>query len=684
MTDSSSLSYEAWTELLCRAFYGPGISGRPAFLAVDDARLAALADAADARGATANLVAAIRTYGGVRGFRTILDASRRWRQAGMHGCPPALPLLAVAVIAASRMADDGIVRKTNYYRRFWEVFGQEGSGLFPAYDLVIPALWRDLDAWIRSGADGARGISTIKRHSRLVNIGYALSQALFRASDRQALTYFFHLVGAGTGRAIPAATLLQMLRLWAPRSQRFSVGAQHMIKDPGFESQVMAIVEAELALWDGQLRDERGRLEGLIRIAWDWDERMPITSYAERRDGFPETFEATEPDGTAVALTSRGKVAGWYDEPPLTVNANLLAVGAQLTMGSFSLRLPVEPVLVLSYNDQLGTWLSVGRFVPGQTQLVLTRFVTSALIEALESVSQPGLSGPMTSRLLPEGWTYFKNFRWHGPSVSAATQSIAHLFPTTVAATRLVGGLRLSALASLYLYGGEPDLELEPPEEVASLVIDRVPMLEWKTRPGASATDLKSTSVRLRSFAIKPGPHEVSVGRETLRFSSTEGLAAAQMTSDPEIWWEVSRPGQPKGQTAEVRICGAMVHGALARDRPESIAMPAGRRLYLLLGPVPGEYLEMRQPAIARRLAKAYYSPEFEVIPPFKAVWLLTKSTYLGWEVRLLDYVEPQPYGTAAKPDPERWRRALERFAPVDSEARALWDKYRAAARGGS
>src|SRR5207237_9475975 len=109
-----------------------------------DSLIAALDGSGGQAGGVASLVQASRSsltpasYG--NRFARIERESVGWKVAGGEGDPPALPLLALAVLAATHMgAADGI-GTNNYWRRFRDLLGFADSDL-KGREAAFPALW---------------------------------------------------------------------------------------------------------------------------------------------------------------------------------------------------------------------------------------------------------------------------------------------------------------------------------------------------------------------------------------------------------------------------------------------------------------------------------------------------------------------------------------------------------------
>src|SRR6266540_4111863 len=300
-------SYEEWTERHCAHFFDPSNADEPVTFFVDDEVVWQLAGTKTAEQGVERLVSAVGSRLGTEAagnlFRRIERDCVRWKRLNPDACPPSLPLLAVAVLAATHMARTERVPPHNYYRRFRDLLGLVGTGMPSGYDEAIPMMWRHLDWWLDYQKRGRLGASTIGEHYFYVNIGYALSQALFRESDRQQLTQFFRWLGLRPGDSIGPAELLSYYRAWAPGSN-LSRGARTMAQDAHFAEQLERILTLAFGAWDGRVRDEAGRRAAEIVITLCLGTRPTMGLAAECPEGFPRLGTFMMPTGRQIQLSS--------------------------------------------------------------------------------------------------------------------------------------------------------------------------------------------------------------------------------------------------------------------------------------------------------------------------------------------------------------------------------------------
>ena len=97
----SELSYDDWAEALAAFFFDEAHAGDEILFAVDERSLSEVCGLPE-REAVESLSNAVRSVVGRRwGVATIAQLVRAWRRRGSTGAHPALPLLALTVLAGS-------------------------------------------------------------------------------------------------------------------------------------------------------------------------------------------------------------------------------------------------------------------------------------------------------------------------------------------------------------------------------------------------------------------------------------------------------------------------------------------------------------------------------------------------------------------------------------------------------
>jgi hypothetical protein len=654
---------------------------------VDDDLLGALEGSGDPEVGVASLTSAVRTrlspdsYG--RRFGRIDSESMSWKASGATGCPPSLPLLAIAVLAATRMAREQGIAKHNYWKRFRDLLDLHEANDLKGLNEVLPGLWQQLTWWLDDHHQGRFGRSTVEDDPWWTIIGYALSQALFRESDRQHLTDLFRKIGLVPQEQANPRELLQYFKAWAPGSP-LSPGAKHMAADERYDERLTAILVDEASRWDGVLRDERGRKLGSLVLAYEPTPRPTYMIAAERPLGFPEQA-AFVGNGASRLLTA--SIEGWYRETwPL--DQEWLTHGLRLEADELVLAYRPTPVVPLARNRVLGCWASVSRVEPGEKYVVL---VDKRYAEAVETFLCNHARDEWkreADAFAPPSWVLFTGVVIEESLAEIPAAPLAAIAPRLRERPTLKGGLQVDAAVGLYLCGGEPDLWLPS-------------LLEAKTVVSVDRTVLEATAgqrISLAAHRLPAGAHEVKVGAATLHFSTTRHLRArtppgagtlghALVRSDAhyEAVSAGATPLDPEREDGEVAVAGAHLIGAEA-DLPASrptIVLPLEAQGYRLAGAAPGEVVEPRQPTRPVWLDTAGDGPlfpiGFEVSPDFDAVWVVVERSGRT-TARLRRPVPPVQGSATASAKTNEWCSVFDLEPDLDGDARDLWLQYRAVA----
>jgi hypothetical protein len=681
------LTYEDWTDRLCKHFFREERAQQPVTFFVDDELLGRLEGSGNVQQGVRSLTTALNfklgqgPHGGR--FNRIDAECTLWKVRGAAGCPPSLPLLAVAVLAATRMARDQGIAINNYWKRFRDLLGLHDNNDLNGINDVLPGLWNQLTWWVDQHHRGNLGLSTISEHPWWTVIGYALSQALFRESDRQYLTDLFQKIGLLPGDDPNAQELLQYFKAWAPGSA-LSAGAKQMAQDAHYDKRLAAILLDEASEWDGVLRDERGRKMGALVLAYEPAPRPTYTVAAERPPGFAERaiFRSTT---RQWQLTP--SIEGWYSET-WALDPRWLREGLRLESGDFVLAFKSSSVLPLARNRILGCWASVRRVEPGEKYAVLTEARYAAPVEAFLSEHARDEWKREGQAFSPLGWVLFTGVVIEESLPELPPEPLAILAPRVRERPTLRGGLRLDDALGLYLVGGEPDLWLPSLLEPATAVsIDGRPV-------AVSAGE----RIALAERRLPAGQHELIVGAAILHFTTTDWLREGISPGNGTLGHRLSRQdghyvAESVGamelalelQPGEVAVSGAHLVGASA-DLPQSqetILLPLEARRYWLIGARPGDIQEPREPARPRWLDKAgdgaLYPIGFETKAPFDVAWVVVERHDQSI-ARLRMRIPPLMITETRSRKINDWCTVFDADPDLDEGDRQLWLEYRAAA----
>lgn len=669
--------YEKWQNLLSDAFLLP--HDGPTVLFLDDSEISRLLPGTEDAGRhLADAVRSrVRPSEGRSMFSSLITAYRQWQRGSQTEPPPVLPVIAITVLAATRMRSDSEARSTNYYLRLAQALLpdgtpeeterlrndlREGGGFLDAVEM-----WRGLHSWLEA-QDGTVGISTIRNHPHLQRIGYPLSQALVRHSDRLALTRFFRALDFHPGPAPDADVILGALDIWTATLQnRLSDGFMRALIDTDIRPLLTAVVEAHAQAWDGRVLTSDGKQRIAMRLSIDldsWQTRwlFPVPA------GGPEALVVLDPDGgQRVELTTTTDNVHYTARSGSVVNAERLSSGVQLRGMDFSAEFPPSPVIFLLPDPQTGAWSSVPGMLPFEEHLVAISGAHAK--EFQEVLSEAATDGwrliPQRGSVLVPGYALFQGVRFtNGQALDRALSRLPNLrrigaAPAVIPRARLVRGLPIATTISRthYLVGGEPDLLLPsgPDPRLAAVTIDgRREQLRANGFP-----------LELRRFVSGTGRHIANVDAQELAYTTLEeGPDPAQPIGTGTLGW--TGDAQMSGSDQALAVVGARVTAmtnmipVLARlGRDESWLLHRDGRTERVTETAP--------PSFLAGIDVEIHSPSFEISARASARWLAQRRG-VRWHLTEIGPADPSEH-TLDIDVLEVWKRACS-----DANGAQLWN----------
>jgi hypothetical protein len=652
------LDYDDWADLLAWHFFKPGNAGRAVFLFVDDDLVAELAQKDDPAEAVADLVAAVRMRLRPEDpFRDLLFEGMEWFQRRTTGSPHCLPLLAISVLAATRMERDGAVGANNYYVRFRELLRLEGRGRPAGYDWALPQLWIGLDHWLNKVMRGDLGRSTIRGHHHWVNVGYAYSQALFRASDRDKVEEFLADGALRPGQPLDGEALLERFIGWSDDARGLSPGLRRMLSDKTLHETLRDIITDVAAGWNGSAPSRGRRTPLQMRMVRDRLGRRSIDLVARRHPGDPALLEATDPrTGTLMRIEGTDS---WYDRVPVTLTPELLRSGMTLRAEPMELSFRPQPVRVLVEQPAAGGWISASAALAGFPVVVLAAdhlrdavetYLGAAADDAWDTFSLPGQTGWfVTSAISLKAARPIAD----DPRLGALTVAASDIFD-------LAGGLPLGGKS--YLVGGPPDVVVGKGVGVPSLPVMVDGRLVGEAEPGVPLS--------LTSEELTVGDHEIVVGPARRSVHMRVSQEAVR-----DVYPTVFRLTLPQGS---LHIRGAGLDWRPHDLTPSDVApvvVPRGGQ-HVLLGSSDGQCLtpSWARPRWMHRVP--LHPVRYEVWPSFAPVWLITKRRSHMSVTLLRDAPPTGADSTRTQSEVEAWaawlRRIDQSLVPVPARDRWL------------
>lgn len=627
-------SYRIWNEALVAHYFNEDACGRPAYLSVDDEDLAEIAGANgwDA-GGTCLAVAVRQRLGAGSTLYPLAREAREWRQAGAHGTPPFVAVLALCVLAGSRMAADleaGIAGHA-YYARLNPLLSRDvGAGQPPGFE-TLGDVWENLNRWLGEDLEGRLGLPTARTRPHPRHIWWPISQCLLRAADRRRLPDFFGAVRLDPGTDISEPQLWTLLRNWAKPGCGFTEQGLRTIELAADDvaEQVTSIVKRELAAWDGELRDAQGRRRGEVVLLAEklaGGRRVTLRFVARRPAGFPEAGWINHA-GEHLELGAGGDQ--WFGPLPIAVTDRTLRDGFKLTNGKLALSYePSKAIPLRASFEPVSGWLSARQATAVEEHLVLAHSSAEPELRAfLKSHAQNHWQLIRPAGNVPEGWLVGLGVSITG-AVLHAPPELSRLAPRLNTATRMEGGLEVAK--GQYLLGGEPDLWITVAEgETCDVEID-------------SAVKRFQTGViplRLSGLGFEPGRHTISAGGITRIVTTFGGFPVIRTAGTGCLGHEFHRHAHYRPATiiagevalgqiprGTLQVSGALINGR-ADDLPVTQYPPILLRtgfLFVLIGARPGEVLQVRRVRDPEWLATLELGAQFFDCPvPFPVQWII-------------------------------------------------------------
>lgn len=627
--------YLRWQEMLADYFLVPQDGALVLF--IDDDELRKIApDLEDPAGDLAQTVREVSSD--VRGayFGRVARACRVWKGGDRALPPPVLPVLAMTVLAATRMRSDEQALSTNYYRRLAESLEpgacasrltQLKAEIDGSAFLEVVEMWSALDEWIDEQA-GRVGVSTIRTHERLTRIGYPQSQALLTRSDRAELTRFFAALRISESGLPDENSMLRALEVWtSARANRLGDTFMEALHGADTKGLIAAVVLACAAAWDGQVITRDGRRHIAIRLAIDLEEWT--TSWL-----FPVQDGAAEPIVLGGLIVGEEPVTLTSDPPsryyavgnaPL-VNIQHITHGLRLRGSDYAAEFPRAEVLIFARDADTGAWSSTSGITPYETHLIAAAGAESAAVSrVLGAAAESGwATRNQRSRPLLPGFVLFEGVRFTGDGALQEALSdepglrALGVAPTLIPRARFVRGLPLDRdlAPNHYLLGGEPDLLLPTEEEPRMVALS----LGGKE----DSVPANGFPFEIRRWPLPEGATEVIAEGQKLSFTLVvESVVDAAPKGTATLGWDEN--GKLGALTATPKIIGAVVSGAFAAT---SVMCRRGRdETWLLLdGGNAQRVVEPSPPAFTSAAGYSFAPGYFEVPAPQAARWLAQRS----------------------------------------------------------
>jgi|GEM_PF-5682322 len=477
-------NYSKWNELIASHFFSEKFEDRPVYLDISDQLLAAFSEKLDLSVIdTVNDFknSIISTLSRSSVFNPHLLNAFKWKKRSEEETPPFVALLALFSYVAEKMVRDNDFGANNYYGRLQRelrISDDDHAELQRSYREISEFCWPWLNEWIAS-YDGEIGLPTAKALDSRVYVSVAISQALVREQDRNALKRIFMESGLNPGQRLGKMEMLSLLLHWSSSSGGSSSLSKMIQRGGDIRDKVSEIACSELEAWDGKLSLKES-LENAARLFYiatfknypqnkitlylcTNSAREIESSYALTDDSSDEArigFKGYQNEITLDYLDDFGVSVLEPFEKISHGDALLSKLRIKNQKSNRLLERNGQPICILMYRLEIGAYQEVSRAVIGAPSIVLVhQSILERVTDALNDIARPGfkLLNAAQARGLPEGWVLITDVQILKTKEIRGLESLSPLLGGSVS---LVGGLYL---------GNEAWLRSLPPEIVISL-----------------------------------------------------------------------------------------------------------------------------------------------------------------------------------------------------------------------
>lgn len=562
-------AYDQWNAVLARSLFGPDMAEVPAYIDVSDDVLASCArdlglDPAVALSSLADAVS--QTFQFEQGERALSAHTRRlkyWRKQQVSSSgrrskrqnedpepPPVIALLAMCVVAASRMGEDHSLAASAYYPRLNQVLGlDEAQSKKVRTDFpVTETYWRALNEYLE-GLEGVHGLPTAYSLGHRY-VGIPQSQALVRAHDRSKLPAFFRLFGLVPRAELIPADIERLLDAWINTNPSpVSVNLRNLWKGGKARERIAGVAAVELAHWDGTFASKDSgitdvgdvRLTSVVRQ--QFGSRSIELSFAAR---FPNSEGITaleivsgenQPSiGVIPAAGSRVRPRPGSRLDPDSVVCAILEVRDPATAVQISRR--PRRIVPLRRDDLVGIDVEIDKVQLADDVSLLVQDDPKLLDAVFGIVGTYGRAGKVYRSVaheagevltgLPAGWVLIDDVQLYSVPENVNRLELQVLVPQTTAQMNFAGGLRLPGKIRKWS-------SLDPPEiraavvgaEVMSIAVwdladERVLLERWTDDVSAMVRPLVDLELADGDYEVELEVNGSPVSVSTLRLRSAE------------------------------------------------------------------------------------------------------------------------------------------------------------------
>lgn len=578
-----SVTYAQLNDLLCDAIFSKEKSHRPAYVEIDEQVEAELVEffeckSDEIRDRLVKIVSDRISQTGTDHdpFVGIHRNLLKWRKSLVQDVSnyPELPLLLTFTFAAVDMGGDGGHDPNAYYPRLHEMLKvSEQGALAESYRNFSSYLWGSLNYWLDVIHKGQYGIGTAYSIGAQKHVGFPLSQALIRSTDRKKLPRLFRKNGFSAFASIIENDIEPIIDEWVSAEEHGfgsfrspSKPFKRLWEQADAREKMCTLICRELESWDGSIPKiirEDGVLvdddELLVRL------EATKTSFPVNRlnisfavSGFTmkarQAIDVLDDVGQKHSISLAADPAGW-----MRPNVGVLPISDQdlLERGlnvEYEDRLKAtrtpKKVVVLRLDDLTHRYREVERIELGVRSLVIAqdfKETLSSVRQIIDTCSRPSPKEIQPEDLvgLPEAWVLFTDvelFQPPDPELVKHT-NLESLKPVHSGSLTFSNGLQLPGRTPKW--HGSIGLEIRATVIGASKLTVRIEHIEDGEVISTEETQYSQQTIihKIDKHELEDGDYKVHllVGEESDLFASKNLHVRSADTPDSETWKNAER-----------------------------------------------------------------------------------------------------------------------------------------------
>ena len=493
------MTYTRWNAAIATEFFSGRYGGRPVYIDLEADALGRIAQAIGLEHGgsveerlTSAVVPTLGLADGASLFGAHVRRLRTWRTGERDSPPPIVAVLALQSVVAEGMRSDEDLRASNYYGRFMQALGRDPDDqgfrqkVIRGFDADSAELWSALNHWI--GEDGeTRGIPTAYSFDYRVHVGLPMSQALVRASDRDAIRTLFSELELRPGQSIALEDMERLLSAWLPDS-RLSRGLKTLCANESALRRVAEVACIELQAWSGAVGDAptirrsialTATLRRLPKRALHIGLSIRVPEGVQRlrlEPGCSDAASATLASAAGEVVLGQPDEESWRPVLSELSVADLLLAHLRLSSGNLHVTRDPRTLIVLARPAEGGPFREADRVRLGSPHLLLAVDAIRERVEVeLAKIARPGFRVHTSMPGLPAGWLVIE-----GVEIVAISETrspdLSPLIPLAWTEVAVEGGLKLPGRATWHARS-TPEIRATAPagREIALAILREAP-----------------------------------------------------------------------------------------------------------------------------------------------------------------------------------------------------------------